>query len=174
MAELKKAPRVRTVKVKVKRGGKEATVTGPNLDDVLRGIVIQWKNHLDISTNEAAKRLGVTQQTLSSFLNPEQTAGCRLELVSKICAALDLTPASLFSMHTLFKEEYEFRPQEHVQHLRGIIGDEMWEKAWQALTIASAIGMGPSVIEQAYNLAVSLAKAQGQDVGEVLKRSVAS
>jgi len=101
MAELTRAPKPRTEKIEVLSGTKMIERKAIDLDDVIRGVIIEYRDEHDISTRECAHRLGLKQQTLSGFLD-ENGTGARVKMLSNVCAAMRVTPAQFFERHDLY------------------------------------------------------------------------
>lgn len=107
MSKSDERPKVSTITVEVP-DGPDRTVKreGANLDDVLRALVWDLKNEVYDwkSVAETARRLGLPQQTLNDFLGPKQS-GLRLETLSKVCAAIQMSPVELLQLHERYHPE---------------------------------------------------------------------
>lgn len=98
--------RIREVEVEIPGEGTERRrQRGASLDDVLRQIVWDMAARSDWSLSETARRLGVPQPTLQEFFDPAHERGMTLDTLSKVCAALKLSPVDLFRLHERYKPE---------------------------------------------------------------------
>lgn len=106
MGEISERPKVRSVEVEVPDGDGISIREGANLDDVLRAIVWDLKNTVYKwpSTKSAANHLGVPQQTLSDFLD-ESEPGTGLKTLSRVCAALQMSPVEVLQLHEKYHPE---------------------------------------------------------------------
>ena len=70
MGELKKRQKVRSVHLDAFDAQDDAIkIKGTNLDDVVKGIILDYKNQKGWSTRQMARRCGLRQQTLTTYLN---------------------------------------------------------------------------------------------------------
>ena len=169
MTKTKHGPPVRTLVVPAAKGDSGGRRTGFNLDDVLRGVLIEWKEARGYSTNQAAHELGLRQQTLSSFLSEDEPRGCRLEFVSKVCAGMGITPIELFSRHEVFQEP-DSQDASVMSHFREGLSEDGWRKAVEVVFAAHALGITEVVVEQSHSLVMALAESQRLKVDEVMPR----
>ena len=167
MAEIKQVPPVRSLSVDPAKSTESEMRTGLNLDDVLRGVLVQWKEKKGFSTNQAAHELGVRQQTLSSFLSEDEPRGCRLEFVSKVCAGMGVTPIELFARHEIFQTEGP-AASSLLSHFREGLSEEAWQKAIEVVFAAHALGITEAVVEQCHSLVMSLAESQRLNLDQIL------
>jgi len=140
VAEIKDRPtEIRTVEVRI-RNDREVHA-GADLDDVLRQIVWDLKvAHEWEFTAEAARQLGLKQQTLSLFLD-ETLPGTSLQTLSRICAALRTTPVDLFRKH----ERYGSLEGREVRFAEDIVFDRFRalltvEQARRLVTLLERLG----------------------------------
>ena len=109
MADRDERPQVRTVTVEVPSVSSPSGIAkrdGANIDDVVRAIIWDFKEevHEWSSWAEAARHLGVPQQTLSDFMNDPES-GTRILTLSRICAALQMSPVDLLQLHERYHPE---------------------------------------------------------------------
>lgn len=109
MAELKERPEIRDIVVDVPGAkGKVEQRKGANLDDVLRAILWDLKvKHYGGSTADAARHLGMKQQTLSLFLDAEMP-GTSVNTLSTVCAAMKMSPIALLGLHERYADEAHY------------------------------------------------------------------
>lgn len=107
MAEITSRPeRVRQVRVSTPAGTRE----GSDLNDVLRQIIFDMKQANGWSTAQTAENLGMSQQTLYSFMEQdsvgaedEKGRGMSVRSLSKIIAARGTNPVLFFVSHPLYR-----------------------------------------------------------------------
>ncbi len=110
MAEFKERPDVQAIDVLIKTGSTEMKRQGADLDDVLRAVIFDIREDNKWgSTAETARRLGLPQQTLASFMD-EKRLGTSIATLSTICAALQQTPIEIFHRHERYPVKDDARP----------------------------------------------------------------
>ncbi len=111
MGEIKERPTVQEIKVRVKTDKGSETRSGVDIDEILRAILFDMKrDNKWTSTAEMARRIGVPQQTLATFMD-ESGPGTGIETISKVCAALRLSPIDLLQRHERYHPEQGGRTQ---------------------------------------------------------------
>jgi len=115
MADIKERPEITKIEVKVPGSkGQLETRYGANLDDVLRAIVFDLKKEYGWPSDaEAARQLGVPQQTLHLLMNPTvgkkgDLSGTTVATLSAMCAALRQSPIALLGRHERYADEVHF------------------------------------------------------------------
>ncbi|MEM7233058.1 MAG: helix-turn-helix transcriptional regulator, partial [Planctomycetota bacterium] len=109
MGDFKKRPEVREFAVEVtSEDGEISTSRGRDLDDVFRAILWDIQHEQDWTTSEAAERLGIARSTYQSIMSDERyEAGktTNIENLSKVCAAMKISPIALFESHEAYSPE---------------------------------------------------------------------
>lgn len=113
MAEIRGKGGVRPHEVRVHTGGQESRRIGVNLDDVVREILLSLKhqNRWE-STAAMARRLGLKQQTVATFID-ESRSGTTIATLSTICAALQESPVAFFQRHERYRGDEDSHPRRH-------------------------------------------------------------
>ena len=174
MAEIKRRPRIKAVETKVVRAGVEEVVRGPDLDDVLKGVLCALRNQSGGSTRALARSRGVPPQTINGLLDDTVDTGARVTTLTRICAALDCSIGELFGRHPKYADA------DQVQHpLWGTLSQHSTPKQLEMLArlvlLAQQLGIQESVIEQSLTMVESMATAQGidTDVSKTAARDLA-
>jgi DNA-binding Xre family transcriptional regulator len=167
VSELSKAPRPKSTEFVSVVGKKQKRKKELNLDDVFRGIILEVKEAHDLSTRALAKKMGVRQQTLSTFLTPGETQGCRLALVSRLCASLDLSPVELFQIHPVFASDHG----DLIARIRSNLSEETWVKFVEIIVVAQALSISEVWIEQAHSLVMSFAESQNHSTKSLVAKA---
>ena len=164
MSILSKRPKVRSLDVEIVESGSKRTVKAKDLNDVLRGVLVDLRNSWGMSTRQLAFRLGVRQQTLSAFLDPEHDQGTRLETLSEICAALGMSIGELFDLHPAYGEKAADR---RWQMLRNSISPEAVDQLVETAMLGAQVGTINKLIANQLEMVRAIAEAQGIDVATV-------
>jgi DNA-binding Xre family transcriptional regulator len=143
MAEHTRRPPIRNVEVQTSENGKSKTRRGPDLNTVLKGILIQQRNDLGITTSELARRLGLRQQSLSAMLSRQDDRGFTLRLLSDICASLGVSAGELFEMHP----QYGTKDESSWARLKSVTTEGQRDELAKTLELASTLGMVQSQID---------------------------
>ena len=162
MAELRRRPKIKTIETKVVRAGVEDVARGPDLDDVLKGVLCDLRNQSGGSTRSLARSLGVPPQTINGLLDDTVDTGARVTPLTRICSALDCSIGELFGRHPKYADA------DQVQHpLWATMAHAMTPKQLEQLArlvlLSQQLGIQESVIEQSLTMVESIATAQGID-----------
>lgn len=95
---------VRDIAVTVEIGDEKEERAGRDLDDVLRWVLEDIRMRMGWSVIEMAKRLGISRGTMRQIFDANGS-GTSLAMLSKICAALKMTPDSLFQSFPAYSPE---------------------------------------------------------------------
>ena len=169
MAEMTKRPRIRSMDFEVKEAGVDRAVKCPDLNDVLRGVVIDLRNAWGLSTRALSMRLGVRQQTMSGFLDKDMDQGTRVDTLSRMCGALGLNVAELFALHPGY--DTGIRSERAWSMVKNSLDTGTLEKFIEAVLIGAQIGVLPSVIDNMHTMIHSLAKAQGLETAHAKREA---
>ena len=169
MAEMTKRPRVRSMDFIVKDAGVERAVKCPDLNDVLRGVVIDLRNAWGLSTRALGMRLGVRQQTISGFLDKDIDQGTRVDTLSRMCGALDMNVAELFALHPIYRGED--RADRAWSMVKNSVDGKTLELFVESCLVGAQIGVLPGLISNMHSMVMSLAKAQGIDTSTVKREA---
>jgi len=161
-------PKIRDCHIEIVEGGTKKKIKAPDLNDVLRGIVVDLRNTWGMSTRQLSFRLGMRQQTLSAFLNSEIDQGTRLETVSAICGALDMTISELFELHPVYGGQKSDR-RWHI--LRNSINAKALDELVETAMLGTKVGAIDKLISNQLEMMRALAEAQGIDVASVQKEA---
>jgi DNA-binding Xre family transcriptional regulator len=131
---------------------------------VLRGVLVDLRNAWGMSTRQLAFRLGVRQQTMAAFLDPEVDQGTRLETVSAICGALNLSISELFELHPNYGSQSSDR---RWQMLRNSISAKALDEFVETAMLAAQVGTIDKLISNQLEMVRAIAEAQGIDVSGV-------
>ena len=121
-----------------------------------------------MSTRQLAFRLGVRQQTLSAFLDPEADQGTRLETVSAICGALDMSISDLFELHPVYGGQ---KTDRRWQMLRNSIGSKALDEFVETAMLGVQVGTIDKLISNQLEMVRAIAEAQGIDVAMVASQA---
>lgn len=153
MAEISSRPDVREVGIVVKTDEGEERRKGNNLDDVLRAIIWDIREKTGWrSTTETARRMGLPQSTLALLMD-ESLPGTSLDTLSRVCAALKLSPVELFRLHELYKGEREFADDFVFNRFRSVLSRGEASRLLPLLEIAKDQGALDLVLTAAEKLA---------------------
>jgi len=164
MSILQKRPKVRDYPVEIIESGSKRSIKAPDLNDVLRGVLVDLRNAWGMSTRQLAFRLGVRQQTLSAFLDPEADQGTRLETVSAICGALDMSISDLFELHPVYGGQ---KTDRRWQMLRNSISSKALDEFVETAMLGAQVGTIDKLISNQLEMVRAIAEAQGIDVAGV-------
>ena len=171
MAEIKKAPKPRKIRVKVPIGdGDTTTRTGIDIDDVLRGVLVELRNKWGCSTRQLAQRIGLPQQSISGYLDKRIDHSARIIMLSRICAALETTPGALLATAPAYRD---LQDVDRIDPEWLDIGLALTQENRQAMLEISLIcahaDIARQVIEPTLTMARAFAKANGLDLDAIAK-----
>lgn len=144
MAEYARRPAISNIEIRCLVDGSMTTKKGPDLNSVLRGVLVQLRNSMGITTSELARRVGVKQQSMSGLLSDAGDRGFTLTLVSQICAAMQIDIGELFSQHP----QYGASEGEEIAALKAVTDKKQRVALGEALHLCSSIGIVDAQIEQ--------------------------
>lgn len=162
MPEFERRPKIRNVKFTIKEAGETKDVSGPDLNDIIRGVVIDLRNAWGLSTRQLAFRLGLSQNTLSGFIDSELDQGTRLETLTRICASLDVTPGELFDLHPQFEEKVS--SDRAWAMIRNSLPEETVSQLLEAVLVGKQMNVLPGLIANLNEMVKGLAKSQSIDI----------
>lgn len=157
MPEYTKRPPISQVEVRCLVDGTMTRRRGPDLNTVLRGVLVQMRNTMGISTSELARRIGVKQQSLAAMLSDRDDRGFSLSLISSMCAALEIDVGELFSMHP----QYGSSEDQSLTEIRAVTTEEERRALSDAVQLCSTLGIVRAQTEQMQATAEAIAKATG-------------
>lgn len=169
MAELNKRPRIRSIDFEIKDAGNTRNVKAQDLNDVLRGVLIDIRNAWGLSTRALSARLGVRQQTISGFLDADLDQGTRVDTLSRLCGAMDMGVADLFALHPQYKSTTT--NSRAWAMVKNSLDQESQERFLEAVLVGAQMGVLPGMIANLNDMVVNLAKAQGIDTGTAKKQA---
>tara|TARA_Y100001970_G_C14190771_1_gene835246 strand:- start:1239 stop:1766 length:528 start_codon:yes stop_codon:yes gene_type:complete len=164
MAILNKRPKIRDYEIEVVESGTKRKLKTPDLNDVLRGILVDLRNAWGMSTRQLAFRLGLRQQTLSAFLDLDADQGTRMETLSAVCGALDMSASELFDLHPQYGKDAGDR---RWQMLRNSISPEAVDQLVETAMLGAQIGTIDKLIANQLEMVRAIGEAQGIDVASV-------
>lgn len=165
MGEPKERPKINQIEVKVPgaKGELEAR-KGANLDDVLRAIVwdLKVKNRWP-SDAEAARQLGLTQQTHHLLMNPKpgktgEPSGTSVATLSSICAALRMSPIALLGLHERYADEVHYAEDFVFDRFRSVLDKDEASRVLPLLAELKRRGALNEVIDAAERILPASAK----------------
>jgi len=169
LANRTRRPKLKTLEVEILDSGRREKRTGPDLNDVLRGVVIDLKNAWGLSTRAMAQRLGVRQQTFAAFIDDGMDQGTRVETLARMCIALDMGPGELFEMHPDYGES---RSADRTwQILRNSLPADSMATLLETVMIGNQLNVLPGFIKNMNEMVHNLAAAQGLDSSKVSKEA---
>ena len=171
MAEMTTRPRIRSIEIDVKDAGNERTIKAPDLNDVLRGVVIDLRNAWGLSTRALGFRLGLRQQTMSGFLDKDLDQGTRIDTLSRMCGALGMNVAELFALHPSY--DTGVRSERAWSMVKNSLDNDTLEQFVECVLVGAQIGVLPTLIANMHEMVHSLAKAQGLDTSQSKKEAKA-
>ena len=135
-------PATEDVEVKVPDGSGGIDVRlGASLDSIVRAVLWDVKNEARWSLQEAADHLGVPLATFQTFMSG---GGMRLATLSRICAAMKLTPDRLFQSHERYapenRETIRFVEDAVYERFRGVLTPDQARTALEVLEHAKSEG----------------------------------
>lgn len=145
---------------RIEVNGVHRTVTGPDLNSVLRGVLVQMRDDTGLSTTALARRLGLRQQSLSAMINESENRGFTLRLVSDICAAMSLTIGELFSLNPKYQTESQ---DESWARIKSVTTAEQREKLADAMQLSATLNLIENQVNQMVFTAEAVAKTAGVD-----------
>lgn len=169
MPEMFKRPKIRSIEVTIKDGSAERKAKGPDLNDVLRGIVIDLRNAWGLSTRALAFRLGVRQQTLAGFIDQDLDQGTRIEVLSRICAALDMTADEVFALHPQYATGG--KSERAWGMVKNSLDDKTLELLMESVLIGSKLGVLPGLVSSMRQMVEGVAEAQEIDTASSAKEA---
>lgn len=176
MPELKKIFKPKLTSIQAFDGKKELQRKAVDVDDLIRGIMLEFKTQKGWSTRELARRCGLTQQTVATYLTASRSKNSgRIALITHLCAGLNLSVVDLMKMHPVIQEqESEGAWIEEVAQTMKIndLSHATKDKIEEIMILASALDCFEIVVDQALGLLRSMASAQNLTLKEAQKRSV--
>ena len=169
MSEMTKRPKVRTIDFEIREAGESRQCKAVDLNDVLRGVLIEMRNAWGLSTRALAMRLGVRQQTVSGFLDSDLDQGTRVDTLSRMCGALDMNVAELFALHPIYRGED--RADRAWSMVKNSVDGKTLELFVESCLVGAQIGVLPGLIANMHSMVMSLAKAQGIDTSTVKREA---
>jgi hypothetical protein len=147
MAILNKRPKIRDYDIEIVESGTKRKLKTPDLNDVLRGILVDLRNAWGMSTRQLAFRLGL-----------------RLDTLSAVCGALDMSASELFDLHPNYGKDAGDR---RWQMLRNSISPDAVDQLVETAMLGAQIGTIDKLIANQLEMVRAIGEAQGIDVASV-------
>lgn len=120
----------------------------PNLNDVVRQVVVSWMEAHGYSENALAERLGISQSNLNRFLGAD--SGTSLETLSLLTSLDGMAPDVLFGRHPLYSGQHGTRREEAeraASRLVSLIPADRMAEVCRAFEAAAARGALPALVD---------------------------
>ena len=168
MPEYKKRPRVAKTSVRTLVNGERETRTAPELNSVLRGVLVDMKRAQGLSTRELSQRIGIRQQSLSALLKDDDSRGCTLRFVSEVCAGLQQTVGELFESHPNYGSGDSSQAWGLICALTT---SDQQAMLLETVMLAARTDTLDTIVEQMHSTAQGLAKSHRVDVKATQKQA---
>ena len=158
------------ISVEISRDGALEERFGADLNEAAREALRAHAAATGLSIAELAAATGVRNQTMHMFLKGEQ--GMRLDMLSRICAALQLGPGPFLERGGAYPEQET--TDEAIAVLRAIqraVPKQFRADLLEMLMLADALGITGSALESALLLVRAVAENQGVDADAVKERA---
>ena len=176
MGELKKRQKVRSVQFEGFDAQDDSIkIKGMNLDDVVKGIILDYKNQKGWSTRQMARRCGLRQQTLTTYLNDANENGGRIAILTHLCAGLGRDPVELFLLHPDIEiqegEEYwQYKLQRQINTVN--VPPNVKNKLEELVILATYLYCFNNVVDQSLALVRSIAESQKVNLKQAKKNAI--
>ena len=173
MAARKKA-RKRTslpeISVEYEQLGQLEESFGPDLNAAARAAIQKFGEDAGItSKTELAKRVGIRAPSLAMLLSGEQ--GMRVDVLSRVCAALNMTPAEFFALGGAYADaEAKGTDQGLIDSFRRHVPKSSQEKVFELGLLAGSTQFADEALDAALAFVRVVAAKDGVDIA-ALKRS---
>lgn len=160
-------PQIQKNSTRIEVNGEHHTVTGVDLNSVLRGVLVQIRDDMGLSTAALARRLGLRQQSLSAMINATGNRGFTLRLVSDVCSAMSVSVGELFSIHPKYQSDSQ---DESWARIKSVTTAEQRDRLADAIQLLATLNLIDNQINQAVATAEAVAKTSGVVRASLKKR----
>lgn len=158
------------ISVEITRAGELDERFGPDLNEAAREALRAHAAAAGLSVAELAAATGVRSQTMNMFLKGEQ--GMRLDMLSRICAALDLGPGPFFESGGAYRQQGTTDEAIAVLHaIQRAVPKQFRADLLEMVLLADALGITGSALESALLLVRAVAENQGVNADAVRERA---
>jgi len=151
-------PQIQRNSTRIEVNGEHRTVSGVDLNSVLRGVLVQIRDDMGLSTAALARRLGLRQQSLSAMINKTGDRGFTLRLVSDICAAMSVSVGELFSLHPRYKSDSQ---DESWARIKSVTTAEQRDRLADLIQLSATLNLIDHQIDHSLAIAEAVAKTSG-------------
>ena len=162
-----KRPQIQKNTTRIEINGEHHTATGVDINSVLRGVLVQIRDDMGLSTAALARRLGLRQQSLSAMIAETENRGFTLRLVSDVCAAMGISVGELFSLHPKYQSEMQ---DESWARIKSVTSGEQRERLADSIQLSATLNLVDNQIDQALATAEAVAKTSGVVRASLKKR----
>ncbi len=164
------APELPEISVEIRRDGELDERFGPDLNEAAREALRAYAAATGLSVAELAAATGVRNQTMHMFLNGQQ--GMRLDMLSRICAALEVGPGPFLERGGAYPEQET--TDEAVAVLKEIqraVPRQHRADLLEMLLLANSLEITGDALKCALLLVQAVAERQGVDTDTVKQRA---
>ncbi len=144
---------------------------GPDLNEAARAAIQRFGEDAGITSKaELAKRVGIRAPSLAMLLSGEQ--GMRVDVLSRVCAALNMTPAQFFALGGAYADdETRTGDQEMMDAFRRLVPKASQERVCELGLLVGSTQMADEALEAALTFVRAVAAKEGVDVAAVKRNA---
>jgi transcriptional regulator with XRE-family HTH domain len=143
---------------------------GPDLNEAARAAIQKFGEDAGITSKaELAKRVGIRAPSLAMLLSGEQ--GMRVDVLSRVCAALAMTPGQFFALGGAHVDsEAQGADAELMDSFRRHIPQASRERIFELALLASSTKFADEALDAALTFVRAVASQNGADIA-AMKRA---
>ena len=140
---------------------------GPDLNEAAREAIRRFGEVQGItSKNELAKRVGIRAPSLAMLLAGEQ--GMRVDVLSRVCAALDMSPAEFFALGGAYEsDETASEVETTIAMFRRTVPESSRVKLLELALLVGSTKLADDALDAALVFVRVVAEKNGVDAGAV-------
>lgn len=144
---------------------------GPDLNEAARAAIQKFGDDAGITSKaELAKRVGIRAPSLAMLLSGEQ--GMRVDVLSRVCAALAMTPGQFFALGGAYADdETQDGDAEIVDEFRRLVPKASQEKIFELGLLAGSTQFAGEALEAALTFVRAVAAKDGVDLAAVKRNA---
>ncbi len=174
MGARKKQPSLPEISVQFEQSGQLDEAFGPDLNEAAREAIRRFSDRAGITNkNELAKRVGIRAPSLAMLLAGEQ--GMRVDVLSRVCAALDMSPAEFFALGGAYDDSSGSTSEDAslLNEFRRAVPRSSREKIFELGLLAGTTRFADEALDAALTFVRAVAAKDDVDLKDVRRRAIA-
>lgn len=157
------------IQVEIEINGVAEDRHGPDLNEAARAALRKFASEQGLEkTVDLAKRVGIRAPSLAMLLAGDQ--GMRVDVLSRVCAALDMSPALFFESGGAYERQGKADADSALMdHFRRIIPRHAQVQLFEMMLLAQATGYTAEALEVSLSMVRHIATREGVDRAAILK-----